>query len=155
MPKTTIIGIISDTHGYLSPKVHQIFKEVDLIFHAGDIGDEFIIPELNSIAPVTAVCGNTDYGLFRRHFNEFETLTVSGFTLEITHIPWSFQQTNGSNIIRISGHTHKPRVDRENGVLIINPGSASKPRVVRQPSVALLSLTKTKRPEAEIIFFDK
>jgi uncharacterized protein len=155
MPKTTRIGILSDTHGYLTPKVHQVFKGVDLIVHAGDIGDEFIIPELNSIAPVIAVCGNTDYGSLGKQFNEFETLTVGEFTLEITHIPWTFRQTNGRNIIQISGHTHKPRIDRENGVLVINPGSASKPRIVRQPSVALLSLTEGKRPEAEIIFFDK
>ncbi len=155
MPKTTRIGILSDTHGYLSPKVHQLFKSVDLIIHAGDIGADAIIPELNSIAPVTAVCGNTDYGVFLTHFNEFETLTVGEFSLKITHIPWTFRQPTEDNLIHISGHTHKPRIDRENGVLVINPGSASKPRYVRQPSVALLELTDGKLPEAEIIFFVK
>lgn len=153
MIKTTRIGILSDTHGYLTPKVHQLFKEVNLIIHAGDIGDTFIVPELNSIAPVTAVYGNTDYDSFRRHFNEFERLKVGEFTLEITHIPWTFRPPNADKTIQISGHTHRPRIDRENGVLFINPGSASKPRYVRQPSVALLSLTDGKRPEAEIVFF--
>ena len=155
MPKTSRIGILSDTHGYLTPKVHRLFKDVELIIHAGDIGADSIILELNSIAPVTAVCGNTDYGVFLKSLNEFETLTVGEFILEVTHIPWTFRKPNKSNTIQICGHTHRPRIDRENGVLIINPGSASKPRYVHQPSVALLKLTDGKRPEAEIIFFDK
>ena len=54
------IGVISDTHGYLDPRVESLFQGVDHILHAGDIGYASIILELEFIAPVTAVNGNND-----------------------------------------------------------------------------------------------
>ncbi|HAV64105.1 MAG TPA: YfcE family phosphodiesterase, partial [Verrucomicrobiales bacterium] len=56
------IGVISDTHGYLDPKIPALFQGVEHILHAGDIGYASIILELEQIAPVTAVLGNTDIG---------------------------------------------------------------------------------------------
>lgn len=157
MNKTQInIGIISDTHGPVPAKVHQIFKGVNRIIHAGDIGDTFVIPELESIAPVTAVFGNTDGNTFSSRLREYERLKIGGYTIDVFHIPWHFPQTTDTadKLIRISGHTHTPRIHRENGVLYINPGSATKPRKVLKPSVALLTLEDGKLPEAEIVFID-
>ena len=54
------IGIISDTHGYVHPKLFEFFKPCDEIWHAGDIGREEVLDELNLIAPVRAVYGNCD-----------------------------------------------------------------------------------------------
>ncbi|MEO8637124.1 MAG: metallophosphoesterase family protein, partial [Gemmatimonadales bacterium] len=54
------LGIIADTHGLLRPEVFEVFREVDLILHAGDIGPAALLTELEAIAPVTAVYGNTD-----------------------------------------------------------------------------------------------
>ena len=54
------LGIISDTHGLLRPEVFEVFKGVDRILHAGDIGAADLLAELESVAPVTAVWGNTD-----------------------------------------------------------------------------------------------
>ncbi|HEV8598014.1 MAG TPA: metallophosphoesterase family protein, partial [Gemmatimonadales bacterium] len=54
------LGIIADTHGLLRPEVFEVFKHVDRILHAGDVGDLDILTELEAIAPVTAVWGNTD-----------------------------------------------------------------------------------------------
>ncbi|MDA2932062.1 metallophosphoesterase family protein [Nitrospinae bacterium AH-259-F20] len=54
------IGVISDTHGFCHPRVFQLFEGAELILHAGDIGDETIITDLEAIAPVTAVFGNID-----------------------------------------------------------------------------------------------
>ena len=65
------IGLISDTHGYLDPAIHSLFLGVNHILHAGDIGDSWIIQELQGIAPVTAVLGNNDLGLAFRETEEF------------------------------------------------------------------------------------
>ena len=62
------IGIISDTHGFLSPSVFNQFKDVEQIFHAGDIGGIEIIKQLEQIAPVRAVCGNMDDWNIKRNF---------------------------------------------------------------------------------------
>ena len=57
------IGVISDTHGHFDPALREIFVGVDHILHAGDIGLPWLILELEDIAPVTAVLGNTDSGI--------------------------------------------------------------------------------------------
>ena len=57
-----LIGVISDTHGQLAPEVQKAFKNVDLIIHAGDIGDAMVLDKLSKIAPVMAVRGNMDFG---------------------------------------------------------------------------------------------
>src|SRR5262245_36659364 len=54
------LGVISDTHGLLDPKIPGVFEGVDLILHGGDIGPAAILHQLEAIAPVTAVLGNTD-----------------------------------------------------------------------------------------------
>ena len=65
------IGILSDTPGYLNNRVHTLLNEVDEIIHAGDIGNDDILVELETIAPVTAVRGNMDRsGRIKRYLRE-------------------------------------------------------------------------------------
>ena len=54
------IGVVSDTHGYLNPRVPELLQGVNHILHAGDIGDGGIIEALAQIAPITVVRGNND-----------------------------------------------------------------------------------------------
>jgi len=54
------IGVVSDTHGYLNPRVVEVLEGVDRILHAGDIGSQEVILRLEAVAPVTAVRGNND-----------------------------------------------------------------------------------------------
>ena len=65
------LGIISDTHSFLDPRIAQIFDGVEHILHAGDVGPHSLLLELGAIAPVTAVLGNTDGGvvLVTRHLS--------------------------------------------------------------------------------------
>src|SRR5258707_108193 len=77
------IGIISDTHNYFDPRIPSLFAGVDHILHAGDIGLPWIIIELQSIAPVTAVLGNNDEGL---SFNETELVKLDHRKFLIHHI---------------------------------------------------------------------
>ena len=77
------IGVISDTHGFLDPRVLDIFQGVAHILHAGDIGSAAIIGALNAIAPVTAVLGNNDAGLA---FKETESILLAERRFLIHHI---------------------------------------------------------------------
>ncbi len=105
------IGLISDTHGYLDPRVPEIFEGVEHILHAGDIGYASIILELERIAPVTAVLGNNDFGM---EYRETEIAEVGGVKFMVHHIvePKRLTDTLKRRIIHsdpqviIFGHTH-------------------------------------------------
>jgi uncharacterized protein len=138
------IGILSDTHGYLDPRVLELFHGVDHILHAGDIGLPWLILELEEIAPVTAVSGNTDSGL---EYKETELLELDGRKFLIHH------KVNANDpedkikrrIIRenpdvvVFGHTHKRFCQTIGQTLYINPGYAGKPRFNQPRSVAVLT----------------
>ena len=142
------LGIISDTHGFLDPRVEKIFEGVDHIVHAGDIGDAMIELELKFIAPVTVVLGNTDLGL---SFKETETLTLAGKRLLVHHIvnPRELSGPMEARIRRdkpdaiIFGHTHKKFAETINGIFFFNPGYAGKPKLGTERSVARLYLDGT------------
>ncbi|NIA28949.1 MAG: YfcE family phosphodiesterase [Actinobacteria bacterium] len=155
MNKKYKIGVISDTHGYLSPKIFTVFKDVDHIVHAGDIGKEEILVELRSLAPVTAVTGNVDGFNIARKLHSSENLEIAGHFLEITHIPVKPKKLSPQSkrsIIKIFGHTHHPEIWQNGNLVVINPGSASQPRKAPAPSVAVLYLEKNKRPDIKIVY---
>ena len=77
------IGVISDTHDHLDPKIFELFAGVDHILHGGDIGMPAIIMDLEAIAPVTAVLGNNDSS---SKFRETETVLLAGRKFLIHHI---------------------------------------------------------------------
>jgi len=147
------IGVLSDTHGYLDPRVEKIFAGVDHILHAGDIGDAMIELELKFIAPVTVVQGNVDAGL---PFKLTEVVTLARKKFLVHHIvnPWALSETVAAELSRqkpdavIFGHTHKALAQTLDGVFFFNPGYAGKPRFGAPRSVALLHLAGNEiRPE--------
>src|SRR5258706_14115493 len=79
------IGLISDTHGLLRPEAKAFLRGSDFIIHAGDICDPRILEELSAIAPVTAVRGNNDKGVWAEKINETEFLQVGEFLLYAIH----------------------------------------------------------------------
>lgn len=136
------IGVISDTHGYLNPRVLELFRRVDAVIHAGDIDREAVLAELRTAAPVFAVRGNMDRGAWAKPLPETRLLEIGGVCLYTLHdiaqldlVP----KAAGIDIV-ISGHTHCASEDRKDGVLHLNPGSASLPRGGAAPSVALLDI---------------
>jgi putative phosphoesterase len=137
------IGVISDTHNFLDPKVHELFAGVDHILHAGDIGNATIISELEEIAPVTAVYGNTDIGL---PFKETEVIELGTRKFLVHHIvnPHAFGERVKERIARaqpdvvVFGHTHRTFCETIGGVLYFNPGSAGKPKFGLGRTVAIL-----------------
>ena len=139
------IGVISDTHGFLDPRVEKIFAGVDHILHAGDIGHSIIELELKFIAPVTLVVGNNDPDLT---FKETEVVTLEDKKFLIHHIvsPRSLTEKLEARIRRekpdvvVFGHTHKAFCEMINGILFFNPGYAGKPKFGAERSVALFDL---------------
>jgi putative phosphoesterase len=137
------LGVISDTHGHLDPRVLELFEGVDHILHAGDIGYASLILELEQIAPVTAVLGNNDAGL---HFNETEVVQLGGHKLLVHHIvslprpaePIARRIAREQPRVVIFGHTHQPHASHLGNILFLNPGYAGKPRFRLERSVALL-----------------
>jgi hypothetical protein len=137
------IGVISDTHGHFDPRVEKIFKGVEHILHAGDIGYASIILELQFTAPVTAVLGNTDTDI---GFRLTETVELARRKFLIHHIvnPWALGETVEKRIAKdrpdvvVFGHTHKPFAETVNGILYFNPGYAGKPKLGTERSVAIL-----------------
>jgi putative phosphoesterase len=138
------IGVISDTHNHLDSKVFELFEGVDHILHGGDIGMSALILELQSIAPVTAVLGNTDDPAIR--FRETEIVELAGRKFLLHHIvdPVAPSETIKRRIARdnpdviVFGHTHKPFQQTIAGVLYFNPGYAGKSRFGMERTVAVL-----------------
>jgi len=142
------LGIISDTHGFLDPRIETLFAGVDHILHAGDIGDPLLELELNFIAPVTMVLGNNDLGM---SFKETEIVTLADKKFLLHHIvnpraPSESLQTllrrHRPDVV-VFGHSHKMFVETVDGVFFFNPGYAGKPKFGAERSVALLRLDGT------------
>ena len=139
------IALISDTHNYLDPRVAKIFAGVDHILHAGDVGQTALLVELQQIAPVTAVTGNTDEGL---PLKETELVVLGGKKFLIHHIV-----TPGIGSPRIAermrdekpdvivfGHTHKHYAHQFDDILFFNPGYSGQQRFNLPRTVALMEL---------------
>lgn len=137
------IGVISDTHNFLDPKVAELFEGVAHILHAGDVGNLPIIHELEAIAPVTAVYGNTDMGL---PLKETEVIELAGRKFLVHHIVDPFAPADGvqERIVRersdavVFGHTHKRFCETRDGILFFNPGYSGRPKLNLERSVAIL-----------------
>lgn len=137
------IGVISDTHGYLDPCIQRIFKGVDHILHAGDIGFPWLLLDLERIAPVTAVLGNTDYDLPVR---ETEAVELAGFKILVHHI---VSLPTPAHVIReriertspdivVFGHTHRAHHETLGKKVYLNPGYAGREKMGVKRSVAIM-----------------
>jgi putative phosphoesterase len=120
------IGLISDTHGLLRPEARAYLEGSDHIVHGGDIGNEAILTELASIAPLTVVRGNNDREAWAGSIPETELIEVGGIFLYAIHDLAGMDIDPDAVGVRIvmSGHSHKPLVEERGGVIYVNPGSA-------------------------------
>lgn len=136
-------GIISDTHGYLPEEALTVFRHVDMILHAGDIGAETILTSLETIAPVMAVRGNMDSDAWAEHLGDQETVQAGDQLIHLIHDAGRLHMNTlpGVCLTVINGHTHRPRVETKAGILFVNPGSAGAPRYGEPASVALLRVS--------------
>ena len=128
------LGVISDTHGHLDPRVFELFDGVDAILHAGDFETEDTLIELGALAPVHAVAGNCDYA-FGRRFPRLRRISLAGRDILLCHIAPELGRGRpgtpldpalGPPDVLVHGHTHRPRCERRGGVLLFNPGFAGR-----------------------------
>ena len=137
------IGVLSDTHDFLDPRILELFQGVDHILHAGDVGMQIIIFELEQIAPTTAVLGNTDLG---NPLKITEVVTLGELKFLVHHIvnPHEPNDKLKARLVRnrpdvvVFGHTHKAFNEVLGGVRYVNPGYAVSPKFGTARSVALL-----------------
>lgn len=154
------IGVIADTHGHLTAGALNALRGVELILHAGDIGRAEIISQLEQIAPVLAVHGNSDAGtpLTRHHPATREVEREGVRSIYLTHIggrPAELVRTLSAKPasrpqVYIFGHSHVSLCERLDGVLFLNPGAAGRPRFGGGLSVAILTVSDG-RAEATLI----
>lgn len=176
----TRIGILSDTHGLLDKRIFEHFKDVDEIWHAGDIGSEDVLRRLREFKPTRAVYGNMDSGDIRYSLSEFYRFRVEEVNVLITHIggypghynPWLIpwfkksleakmtnDQSQMANVIDlfVCGHSHilKVQYDPVFKFLTMNPGAAGKQGW--QPCQTLLRFTidGSKIDNLEVIELDR
>ena len=146
------IGLISDTHGLLRPEVLDYLRGSSLIIHAGDIGSPEVLAQLSQLAPVTAVRGNNDKGVWAAAIPDTELIKVEETYIYVLHnladLDIDPQATSVGAVI--SGHTHQPLVDERSVVLFVNPGSSG-PRRFRSPVSAGEIIVQGKRLSARII----
>ncbi len=153
------LGIIADTHGLLRPEVFDVFKEVDHILHAGDIGPVDLLTELETIAPVTAVWGNTDDFDVRQRVPEIIETRIEGFDFLLIHghqlgspAPASLNAAYPKAEVIIFGHTHRPLLTSIDIVVtVMNPGGAGQRRFGLPPSVGIMELEAGIPPRARLV----
>lgn len=129
------IGLISDTHGSFDKEYFNFFKNIDELWHAGDIGTHELADELEAFKPLRAVYGNIDDHIMRRRFPQHQRFEIEGFSVWITHIggyPGKYAPPVKHNIYKtppdifIAGHSHILKImpDKTLNLMHINPGAA-------------------------------
>ena len=153
------LGIISDTHGMLRPEVFAAFRNVDHILHAGDIGSPDILTELETLAPVLAVYGNTDGFDIRGRLPQVIETELEGFRIAMTHgdqfgspTPQDLNRQFPAAEILIYGHTHRPMVEIVDVVVTaMNPGSAGPERFGLPATVGIMDMESGIPPAAKLV----
>jgi putative phosphoesterase len=150
------VGVISDTHvpkraRCIPKRVFEIFQGVDYIIHSGDLVELAVIDELEQIAPVLAVRGNSDGLDVTKVLPKLDSLKVFDWKIGVIHdqnildgldTMGEIAKANGFNVI-VYGHTHIADILWEDKILYLNPGSPTDPvGISNKPSVALLKITR-------------
>ena len=136
-----VVGVLSDTHGHLYPRVKEILEGVDHIIHAGDIGSAEVLAGLRAIAPVTAVRGNCDWEAWARLLPAQTEIELGGARILVGHMVSRLRDRLGARHVEgtaeasspetsevprvvVSGHSHRIETKVLDGILYVNPGSA-------------------------------
>jgi len=158
------IGVISDNHGYMNPKVYGLFAGVDEILHAGDIGNLDIITSLEAIAPVRAVYGNIDTFPIVGRYPEVLAVELGGIRICMLHefrgltdpkLEAAFASLPGESAdIVICGHSHQAKLEKISGIYIFNPGAAGRKRFSLRPAVGMIHVQENGQFTPEIIYLE-
>ena len=161
-----LLGVLSDTHGYVHPELPAFLGDADLILHAGDVGSGAVLDALEALAPTRAVWGNVDGADVRGRTSEHERFELEGKRFWMTHIagrPGRWQGGLGAALradppdVFVCGHSHILRIERVKslgGMLFLNPGAAGRQGFHRVKTCVRLRLEKGALREAEVVHLD-
>ena len=122
--ETLTIGLISDTHGVLRPEARVALRGCAHILHAGDICDPAVLRQLEEIAPVTAVRGNNDRGTWAEALPAHAVVEFAGVRVCVVHDLADYRvpaPDEARHDVVVTGHSHRPAIRMEGGVLYVNP----------------------------------
>ena len=153
------LGLIADTHGNVRAEVHEVFREVDLILHAGDLGGAEVLEELELLAKVVAVYGNVESAIMKRRLPQVASLEVDDLRFVVTHgdqlasrEPEALKEVFPDADVIVFGHTHRPLIHNfPDYSVVINPGAAGPGRFDLKPSVAIVETEPGIPPRARIV----
>ncbi len=162
----TTIGILSDTHGLLDHRVLEHFRNVDEIWHAGDIGTAEVLQQLREFKPTRAVYGNCDSGDVRWSLSEFYRFKVEDTDVLLTHIggypghynPVAYRKiSENPPALFVCGHSHilKVQYDQQLGMLCLNPGAAGKYGIHTVQTLLRLKIDGRNISDLEIIELER
>jgi len=134
------VGLISDTHGLVRAEALAALAGVAHVVHAGDVGGAHVLEALARVAPVTTVRGNNDFGAWADRLPETARVTIARARILVLHDAHELAGLALDDIdVVVAGHSHRPLIERRDGLLHVNPGSAG-PRRFRLP-IALARLS--------------
>ncbi len=156
------IGLMSDTHGFIDPKIYEYFKDVDEIWHAGDIGDMQVIDDLQKFKPLIAVHGNIDGAEIRTEIPEYQEFHREGMKVLMTHIagrPGRYVRSAHDRIkeqspdIFVCGHSHilVVKFDKDLKTLWLNPGACGYKGFHQVKTLLRFCITDGKAHDMEVI----
>ena len=162
----TKIGLLSDTHGWLNPKIYEFFKDCNEIWHAGDIGSTDVADELMAFKKLRAVFGNIDDWDVRSMFPQYQIFKVEETKIFMTHIggyPNAYDYNVKPMILEekpdifISGHSHILKVMRDPklNLLHLNPGAAGLKGFHKKVTMMRFEINGNKAENLEIYEADK
>jgi len=143
------IGVISDTHGHFNARLRDVFVDVNMILHAGDIGALRVIQQLERIAPVIAVHGNMDRNLLWDKYPTLRVLRLQDKSFLLVHrvsdglreIVRRRENDSDEQIdVLVFGHTHRAECARRQEVLHFNPGLGGLPRNYQTATAGILTV---------------
>ena len=142
--ETLTVGVISDTHGLLRPEAIAALAGVDHILHAGDVGDARILERLRAIAPLTAIRGNVDVSGVCATLPATDAVELGGRLFYLVHSihDLDINPAVAGVAMVVSGHSHRADVEKRDGILYLNPGSAGPRRFDLPVTLAKVSLTE-------------
>lgn len=149
-----LIGVVSDIHGQLDDHASQALSPCDLILCAGDVEREYILMELEALAPTIAVKGNCDYPSISSDVPFTASPRIGGVRFFMVHRPEDIGTPADDVRVVVHGHTHIPRNEVINGVRYINPGSTTRPRGGSKKSIARLTIELGEVTDIEFITWD-
>ena len=161
------IGLLSDTHGYIDPKIFEHFKNCDELWHAGDIGTDQVADSLEKFKPLRAVFGNIDDIVLQTRYPEYLIFNCEQVKVCITHIggvPPNYNPTVRRRLkenppaLFICGHSHILKIKRDpklNDMLYLNPGAAGNQGFHTMKTIVRFIINETKIESLEVIELGK